>query len=58
VQTHDLARSAAMGAVSASFLLEQVGLPRLTEETRRVTAKRLTFVFAQSQVISIPQGGF
>ena len=58
VQTHDLARSAAMGAVSASFLLEQVGLPRLTEETRRAAAKRLAFVFEQSQVISIPQGGF
>jgi len=58
VQTHDLTRSAAMGAVSASFLVEQVGLPRLTENTRRTAAERLAFVFGQSQVISIPQGGF
>lgn len=57
VQTHDLVRSAAMGAVSASFLVEQVGLPHWTADTRREAAERLAFVLNQSQVISIPQGG-
>lgn len=54
VQTHHLARSAAMAAVSASFLLEQVGLPRLTESTRPLAVERLAYAMQHTQVITIP----
>lgn len=53
-QTGDLARAAAMGAVSASFLVEQVGLPRWTEQIRPQAAQRLAYTLENTQVISIP----
>ena len=53
-QTGDLARAAAMGAVSASFLVEQVGLPRWTEQIRPQAAQRLTYALENTHVISIP----
>ena len=57
VQTRDLARSLAMGSVSASFMVEQVGLPRWSEELQQKAAERLTWCLQHTQVISIPQGG-
>jgi sugar/nucleoside kinase (ribokinase family) len=40
-ETHDLAEAGACGAVSASFVVEQVGLPALTGELRARAHERL-----------------
>lgn len=52
-QTHEIARAAACGAVAAAFVVEQVGLPTITEPLRAQAQQRADALLAQVERTSL-----
>jgi cytidine kinase len=53
VDTHDIARAGACGAAAASLVVEQVGLPVVTDLVRTQAQQRATFLLTQIEYTSL-----
>jgi len=53
VETHDIARAGACGAAAASFVVEQVGLPVITERVRAEARQRADSLLAKIEYTSL-----